>query len=154
MLGGGEGANPPLGPSPRRSAPATCHTRQLPTPRIPPCGLNGTSQTRLPPCAEGSSQRSSHACHAAPAAAPQQCNVDVVIYNSVVLAWFAERGCPQANRVTLTDSCRCNNSLGDDFQHQFRLAGVVKLFEGSFESFTHRRKRLGFKLSRFYEGLD
>jgi hypothetical protein len=70
------------------------------------------------------------------------------------LVWFAERGCPQANRVTLTDSCRSNNSLGDDFQHQFRLAGVVKLFESSFESFTHRRKRLGFKLSRFYEGLD
>ncbi len=58
-------------------------------------------------------------------------------------------------RVSIrVDSCRCNNSLGDDFQHQFRLAGVVKLFEGSFESFTHRRKRLGFKLSRFYEGLD
>ena len=88
---------------------------------------------------------------------PRSCSPAVTgagFFIPTALAWFAERGCPQANRVTLTDSCRCNNSLGDDFQHQFRLAGVVKLFEGSFESFTHRRKRLGFKLSRFYEGLD
>jgi len=27
-----------------------------------------------------------------------------------ILAVLTERGCPQANRVTLTKSCRCNNS--------------------------------------------
>jgi hypothetical protein len=27
-----------------------------------------------------------------------------------LLVWFAERGFPQANRITLTKSCRCNNS--------------------------------------------
>src|SRR5713101_676720 len=81
-----EGDDSPLRTSFRQAAPATCRTRQLSTPRIPPCGLNGTSQTRSPPCAEGSSQLSSHACHAAPAAAAQPCNVDVAIYNSVVLS--------------------------------------------------------------------
>jgi hypothetical protein len=71
------------------AAPATCRTRQLPTPRIPPCGLNGTSQTRSPPCAEGSSQRSSDTYHAAHAAAAQLGNVRVAICNAVVL----ERSC-------------------------------------------------------------
>jgi hypothetical protein len=51
-------------------------------------------------------------------------------------------GYPQANRVTLTKFCRCNNSFGDDFEHQFRLAGVVKVLAGSLESFTHRRNHL------------
>src|SRR6266436_322174 len=81
-----EGDDSPLRTSFRHAAPATCRTRQLSTPRIPPCGLNGTSQTRSPPCAEGSSQLSSHACRAAHAAAAQPCSVDVAIYNSVVLA--------------------------------------------------------------------
>src|SRR4029077_2179915 len=49
----------------------------------------------------------------------------------------SKRGCPQANWVTLARICRCNNSVGDDFQHQFSLAGIVKLFEGSLVSFTH-----------------
>src|SRR5260370_14667319 len=80
-----EGDDSPLRTSSRRSAPATCHTRQLPTPRIPPCGLNGTSQTRSPPCAEGSSQRSSDTYHAAHAAAAQIGNVRVAICNAVVL---------------------------------------------------------------------
>jgi hypothetical protein len=62
-----------------------------------------------------------------------------------------ERGLPQANRVTLTRSRRRHNSFKDDFEHQFRLAGVVKLLAGSLESFTHRRNRLGFEKFRFYE---
>jgi hypothetical protein len=62
-----------------------------------------------------------------------------------------KRGCPQANRVTLTKFCRCNNSSGDDFAHHVRLAGVVKLFEGRFESFTHRRDLFGSERSRSYE---
>src|SRR6266481_2905685 len=60
------------------------------------------------------------------------------------LVWFAERGCPQANRVTLTPACRCNNSFGNEFAH-FRLAAVVKLFAGSLKSFTHRRGCLRFQ---------
>ncbi len=47
---------PPLRTAFRCAAPATYRIRQLPTPRILPCGLNGTSQTRSLPCAEGSSQ--------------------------------------------------------------------------------------------------
>src|SRR5712664_2140612 len=81
-----EGDDSPLRTSFRHAAPATCRTRQLPTPRIPPCGLNGTSQTRSPPCAEGSSQRSSDTYHAAHAAAAQLGNVRVAICNAVVLA--------------------------------------------------------------------
>jgi hypothetical protein len=50
------------------------------------------------------------------------------------LVWFAERGCPQANRVTLTKFCRCNNSSGDYFAHHDRPAGVVTRFAGSIES--------------------
>jgi hypothetical protein len=41
------------------------------------------------------------------------------------LVGFAERGFPQANRITLTKSCRCNNSSGDDFARHFRLTGVA-----------------------------
>src|SRR6266404_6778442 len=81
-----EGDDSPLRTSFRRSAPATYPTPQLPTPRILPCGLNGTSQTRSPPCAEGSSQRSSDTYHAAHAAAAQLGNVRVAICNAVVLA--------------------------------------------------------------------
>src|SRR5260370_31936783 len=111
-----EGDDSPLRTSSRRSAPATCHTRQLPTPRTRPCGVNGTSQTRSPPCAEGSSQRSSHACHLAPAAAAQQRNVDVVIYNSVVLAILRRKIAtarsisqqPSGLLSSRTDGARCS----------------------------------------------
>src|SRR5215471_21368179 len=67
-----EGDDPPLRTAFCPSAPATCPTRQLPTPRSPPCGLNGTSQTRSPPCAEGSSLLSLRPYHAAPAAVEGQ----------------------------------------------------------------------------------
>jgi hypothetical protein len=63
----------------------------------------------------------------------------------VLLVWFAERGFPQTNRVTLTKSCRCNDSASDDIARNLRLAGVLKLFAGSFESFTHCSNRLRFK---------
>src|SRR6266436_6709519 len=90
-----EGDDSPLRTSFRHSAPATCRTRQLPTPRIPPCGLNGTSQTRSPPCAEGSSQLSSNAYHAAHAAVVQPRNVRVAICNAVVLGPLPDsRYCP------------------------------------------------------------
>src|SRR5260370_30315159 len=74
----------PLRTSFRQAAPATCRTRQLSTPRIPPCGLNGTSQTRSPPCADSSSQRSSHALHAAHAAAAPPWHLAVAGYNPAV----------------------------------------------------------------------
>ncbi len=41
------------------------------------------------------------------------------------LVSFAERGFPQANRITLTKSCCCNNSKGHNFTHRFRPAGVA-----------------------------
>jgi hypothetical protein len=41
------------------------------------------------------------------------------------LVRFAERGFPQANRIALTKSCRCNNSSSDDFARHFRLTGVA-----------------------------
>jgi ubiquinone/menaquinone biosynthesis C-methylase UbiE len=59
------------------------------------------------------------------------------------LVRVAERGFPQANWITLTKSCRCNNSSGDDVARHFRPAGVAKLFAGSFKSFTHLRNCLG-----------
>src|SRR5258705_187881 len=68
---------PPLRTSSRRAAPATCRTRQLPTPRIPHCGLSATSQIRSPPCADASSTRSSDACHDVLAVAPQPRDVTV-----------------------------------------------------------------------------
>lgn len=58
---------------------------------------------------------------------------------------------PQANRVTLTKSCRYNNSSGDDFAHQFGLVGGVKRFAGSIESFAHHRNRFRIERSGFYE---
>jgi len=70
------------------------------------------------------------------------------------LVWFAERGCPQANRVTLTPACRCNNSLGNDFAHHLKLADFVKLFAGSVKGFTHRRSRLRPKHAMFQGGID
>src|SRR5262252_9579548 len=65
-----------------------------------------------------------------------------------------ERGFQQADRITLTCACRCNNSLGDHFAYDLRLAGIVQRFAGSVESFVHRRKRLGVKHPRLDEGID
>jgi hypothetical protein len=62
-----------------------------------------------------------------------------------------ERRLPQANRIALTSPSRRNNSLGDDFEHQFRLAGVVKLFEGSLVSRSHRHNRLRFEPPTLHE---
>jgi SRSO17 transposase len=45
------GDDSPLSTSLRLAVPETCPTRRLSTPRIPPCGLNGTFQTRSQPCA-------------------------------------------------------------------------------------------------------
>src|SRR6266436_3013488 len=63
----------------------------------------------------------------------------------------SKRGFPQASGVTLTNSCRRNNSSGDDFAGHLRLAGLVKLLAGSFERFTHYRNHLRFERSRSYE---
>jgi len=49
---------------------------------------------------------------------------------------------PQANWITFAKFCRCNNPLGDNIAHDFRLAGVVKFVECSLVSFTHRRNGL------------
>src|SRR4029077_4532836 len=88
-----EGDDSPLRTSFRRSAPATYPTPQLPTPRILPCGLNGTSQTRSPPCAEGSSLLSLVAYHAARAAAELRSgNTRVKICNAVVLTTLGTAG--------------------------------------------------------------
>ena len=62
------------------------------------------------------------------------------------LVWLAERGFQQASRITLTKSCRCDNSSGDGFAHRLPLA-----FAGSVESFTHRRNRLRFERSGLHE---
>jgi hypothetical protein len=65
-----------------------------------------------------------------------------------------EGGLGQANRVTLPAPCRFYNSLGDDFAHYSRLARILECLEGSVKSFVHRRKRLGVKLPRCYQGTD
>src|SRR5215475_10320419 len=65
-----------------------------------------------------------------------------------------ECGFQQADRITLTCACRCNNSLGDHFAYDLRLAGIVQRFAGSVESFVHRRKRLGVKHPRLDEAID
>ena len=65
-----------------------------------------------------------------------------------------KRGFPQKNQITLTVACCFNNSLGDDIAQDLRLAGVIKFLAGSVKSFTHRRKRLGVKRPRRYEGMD
>src|SRR5262249_46653615 len=62
-----------------------------------------------------------------------------------------KRGCPQANRVPLTSSRRRDNSCGDDFGGDFRLARLVKLAAGSLESFTHDRYHLRSEGCRLYE---
>ena len=41
------------------------------------------------------------------------------------LVSFAERGFQQANWITLTKSCRCNNSSGYNLARRFGLTGVV-----------------------------
>jgi hypothetical protein len=71
----------------------------------------------------------------------------------VWLAFFnlRKRGCAQANRVTLTKFCRCDNSSSNDFACNLRLAGPVKLLAGSLESFTHRRNHFRFERTGSYE---
>ncbi len=76
---------------------------------------------------------------------------DPVSFTPATLVWFAECGFPQASRITLTKSCRLDNSLGDDFAHHVRLTGVLKLLEGSLESLTHCRNRLRIERSRLHE---
>src|SRR5450755_2740753 len=66
-----KGDDSPLRTPCRRAVLATCHSRTLPTPRIPHCALSVTSQTRSPPCADASSTLSSGACHDAHAVALQ-----------------------------------------------------------------------------------
>jgi hypothetical protein len=41
------------------------------------------------------------------------------------LVRFAERGCLQANRVTVTKFCHCNNSPRDDLARHFRVTDVI-----------------------------
>src|SRR6266446_729779 len=60
---------------------------------------------------------------------------------------MGERGCAQANRVTLAASCCRDNSSGDDFGRHF----PAKVVAGSLESFTHRRNRVRFERHRPYE---
>jgi hypothetical protein len=62
------------------------------------------------------------------------------------LVGLAERGFQQASRITLTKSCRCDNSSGDGFAHRLPLA-----FAGGVESFSHRRNRLRFERSGLHE---
>src|SRR5712664_3004160 len=85
-----KGDDSPLRTSFGRSAPETSPTRQLPTPRSLPCGLNATCQTQSPPCAEGSLMLSLGDCRVAPAAAKlQPRNFRVEICDAVVLDHFA-----------------------------------------------------------------
>ena len=53
---------PPSGPRSAGLLPATCRIRQLPTQRIPHCGLSDMSPIQSPPCVNGSSMLSSRAC--------------------------------------------------------------------------------------------
>src|SRR5262249_45968702 len=77
-------------------------------------------------------------------------------YNDAPLFAGKPRKCglDQANRITLPAACRFNNSLGDDFEHDFWLARVVKCLAGSIKGFVHGRKRLRVKHPRRYEGTD
>jgi hypothetical protein len=68
-----------------------------------------------------------------------------------LLSFVAEpgqRGFAQANLIALPAS-----SLGNDFAHQLRLAGVLKFFAGRLESFTHYGDRFGAKHSRLKERI-
>jgi hypothetical protein len=66
----------------------------------------------------------------------------------VQLIRFSKRGFQQANRITLTESCRRNNSCSDAFPHHVRLAGTLKLFVGRVQSLSHLRKCLGSEHSK------
>jgi hypothetical protein len=65
---------------------------------------------------------------------------------------------PQASRVTLAKSCCSNNSYGDGLAHRFGLhvglPDVLKLFERSVQSVTHRRNRLRSERSRLHQGMN
>ena len=65
-----------------------------------------------------------------------------------------ERRFTQAERVKLTRLCQFDNSLGDDFAHYFRLAGVAKLFTSSVKSFAHGRRCLRAKFATPCEEND
>src|SRR5882724_2022086 len=80
-----KGDDSPLTNSYRRSVPRTCPTRQLPTQRIRPCGLNGTSQTQSQPCASESPTRSWHCCRGVPIAEHMLQGADEKVYDAVVL---------------------------------------------------------------------
>jgi hypothetical protein len=45
-----------------------------------------------------------------------------------------ERSLDQADRIALPAPCCFNNSLSDDFEHYFWLAGIVKCLAGSVKS--------------------
>jgi hypothetical protein len=51
----------------------------------------------------------------------------------------------QADRVTLTNTCRCYNSSSDNFTDDLRLAGVPKRFAGGLKSFAHHGNHLRFE---------
>jgi hypothetical protein len=63
----------------------------------------------------------------------------------------SKRGCQQASGVTLAKVRRGNNPSGNDFAHYVGLASGLKLFEGGFESVTHRRNRFRIERSRSYK---
>ncbi len=54
----------------------------------------------------------------------------------------AQRRRPQADRVTLTNACRCDDAFREDFANYVGLTCVVKLLAGSVESFTHHGDRV------------
>ena len=71
------------------------------------------------------------------------------MHHASMLVWIAERRFSQAHRITLAKCCLRDNSSGDQFA--YFVSGVLKLFERGFESFAHRRSRLGIECSRLYE---
>ena len=86
-------------------------------------------------------------CSRSTCAAPQATKAWSVLFAGPL----SKRGCAQANRVTLANSCRCNNSSGDDFARHSRLARLVKFFARGVESFTHHRNHFRFESSGLYE---
>src|SRR3974390_733011 len=99
-----EGDDSPLRTSFRRAVPSSFLPRRLPPPRILPCGLNGTFQTRLPPCAEGSSPLSSDACRAVHAAAAQPRGKGDKTYDAVVLTRISHTK-KSASGHRISESC-------------------------------------------------
>src|SRR5271167_1915985 len=92
------GDDSPLGTWFRPAVPGACHTRRLPTQRILPCGLSGTSRTRSKQCAAGSSMPSLHACHDAHAATLCPHGIRGSIVNdAVVLPCFQPQCCTATN---------------------------------------------------------